>query len=341
MSAPLTANQMARKLRVLAIDGGGLRGIFSLRLLLAIEERCGRPLFEIFDYVIGTSTGGIIALALFDRRLSIQDTIALYDRLGREAFVKKMTGTYAYDHRKLENILKRELGEEVMTDDEDKYVAVVSHRWDQTPNRLALMANYSCDGFEHVRCKAWEAARATSAAPTYFEPAVVGGHQYVDGGLVANNPTLVGYTEAVKLGDVMCVVSVGNGRRPTDVASRSSNPWIWNLANHVVSGSLEASADLQHVVAQSFFDYLDVPFVRLDGTVRHVAFDDPDKAKSWKAAADELLRDRVFAENLNTFCDRYLKIIVPPSPPVSSAKKRRQARVWRDQQDDDDLGNPP
>lgn len=337
-----------RTLRVLALDGGGLRGIFSLRLLLAIEERCRSRIQDLFDYAIGTSTGGLIALALFAKQLSVRETMALYDQLGTKAFVKKLGAlgsAHSYDHTALEALLRDKLGEESLTlSSSTHYVAVVAHRWDRSPNRVALVANYPPVGhFDHVDAASlWEAARATSAAPTCFEPASIGDAQYVDGGLVANNPTLVGFAEATALGRVSCVVSVGTGRPPSDVRPRDANPWIWTLAQDIVAGSLEASADLQHVVAQAFFDYLAIPFIRLDGNVKHPDMDDVTRAKSWLAAADELLRGRIFCDKLHSFCDDHLlpprrlpsDDVLPAPEPEAFSSRRRMARHWL--QDDDD-----
>lgn len=307
-----------KALRVLSLDGGGLRGIFTLRLLEAIERLCGRRIQEIFDYCIGTSTGGIIALALFHAKMSVSETMALYERLGRDAFVKWVLSSspHRYDHKKLEKLLQAEFGAADLGSQTDPYVAVVAHRWDRTPNRLAVFANYSLDKepFEHagLGVPVWAAARATSAAPTFFQPCTVDRRQYVDGGLVANNPVLVGFAEASQLGDVTCVVSVGTGKRPTDVALKKNCPFVWDLAHDLVEGSLEASSHLQHTVADAFFDYLAVPFLRLDGKISHQIIHDASKMSSWIAAADELLYD--VGDKLAAFCNDHLGGMVP-SPP--------------------------
>ncbi len=75
---------MTRKLRVLALDGGGVRGVIPAVVLAEIERVAGRPLVELFDLVAGTSTGGIIALALTvpkpegGPRYTAQDVIHFY-----------------------------------------------------------------------------------------------------------------------------------------------------------------------------------------------------------------------------------------------------------------------
>lgn len=104
-------------------------------------------------------------------------------------------------------------------------VAVTSVQYDVQPCRLVLFCNYNAasSAFPHrnTTAKLWEAARATSAAPTYFShfELKVGNHThfYVDGGLAANNPSLIAYSEAITLwgaSAITCVVSIGTGVSP-------------------------------------------------------------------------------------------------------------------------------
>ena len=89
-----------------------------------------------------------------------------------------------------------------------------------------------------TKCKIWEAARATSAAPTYFRPANIAGHWFVDGGLVANDPSMAALTEAAALfggtENINMLLSVGSGHRESVPIDVNPNPWLWNLANDVV-----------------------------------------------------------------------------------------------------------
>ena len=80
-------------------------------------------------------------------------------------------------------------------------------------------------------CKIWEAARATSAAPTYFRPANIDGRWFVDGGLVANDPSLAALTEATALfggtENINMLLSVGSGHRESVPIEVNPNPWLW------------------------------------------------------------------------------------------------------------------
>ena len=77
----------ARPIRVLAIDGGGLRGLLTLQILKELERRTGRPCHKLFDVIGGTSTGGIIALAI-QEGVPLEFVERLYLHLGRDVFPK-------------------------------------------------------------------------------------------------------------------------------------------------------------------------------------------------------------------------------------------------------------
>ena len=324
---------MAPEFRVLSLDGGGLRGIFTLRLLQEIEAQCGLPIQECFDYVVGTSTGGLIALAIFHCGMSIPECMELYREMGGSAFQKWKLGAgraHAFDHTKLEALLLEKFGDRRMDEARGTKVAVVSHRWDQSPNRLAIFANYDLDPsrsrFERapLGCFVREAARATSAAPTYFEPCAIDcdgvRRQYVDGGLVANDPVLISFAEASTLGVVRSVVSLGTGRLPVEVRPRDPNPWLWTLAHDLVEGSLEASANIQAGVATSIFEYLAIPFLRLDGAVLSNAMEDASKMSSWVAAAEAILAEKPTKRAIRDFCLENVLLAVPDDALLATAR---------------------
>uniref|UniRef100_A0A8D0GVY5 phospholipase A2 n=1 Tax=Sphenodon punctatus TaxID=8508 RepID=A0A8D0GVY5_SPHPU len=188
--------------RLLCLDGGGIRGLLLIQLLIAIEKAAGRPIRELFDWVAGTSTGGILALAVVHGK-PMDYMRCLYFRMKDEVF----RGSRPYESEPLDEFLKKEFGEHTkMTDVQKPKVLVTGTLCDRQPAELHLFRNYKVPeprprpGY---KAKAftpltkpeeqlvWRAARCSGAAPTYFRP--IG--RFLDGGLLANNPTLAAMTE--------------------------------------------------------------------------------------------------------------------------------------------------
>ncbi|XP_030334017.1 85/88 kDa calcium-independent phospholipase A2 isoform X2 [Strigops habroptila] len=237
--------------RLLCLDGGGIRGLVLIQLLLAIEKAVGRPIREIFDWIAGTSTGGILALAIVHGK-SMEYMRCLYFRMKDMVF----RGSRPYESEPLDEFLKKEFGENTkMTDVRRPKVMVTGTLCDRQPAELHLFRNYPVPetktSTEYKTSASfrpltqpedqlvWRAARCSGAAPTYFRP--IG--RFLDGGLLANNPTLDALTEIheynktlIKKGQrqevkkLGLVVSLGTGKPPQVPVSsvdvfRPSNPW--------------------------------------------------------------------------------------------------------------------
>ncbi|XP_067165907.1 85/88 kDa calcium-independent phospholipase A2 isoform X2 [Apteryx mantelli] len=189
--------------RLLCLDGGGIRGLVLIQLLLAIEKAAGRPIREIFDWIAGTSTGGILALAIVHGK-SMDYMRCLYFRMKDMVF----RGSRPYESEPLDEFLKKEFGENTrMTDVQKPKVMVTGTLCDRQPAELHLFRNYpvpetktsteykTTASFKPLTQPedqlVWRAARCSGAAPTYFRP--IG--RFLDGGLLANNPTLDAMTE--------------------------------------------------------------------------------------------------------------------------------------------------
>lgn len=220
--------------RLLCLDGGGIRGLVLVQTLLEIESILKKPIIECFDWIAGTSTGGILALGLAAGK-SLRECQALYFRIKEEAFV----GMRPYNSEGLEKVLKDSLGANtVMSDIEKPKIMITSVLADKKPVDLYLFRNYdapsalleipenstSASPVPPNEQLLWHAARATGAAPSYFRAF----GKFLDGGLIANNPTLDAITEiheynlALKASGreqevipLSLVVSLGTGLIPT------------------------------------------------------------------------------------------------------------------------------
>ncbi|XP_073500388.1 85/88 kDa calcium-independent phospholipase A2 isoform X2 [Phyllobates terribilis] len=282
--------------RLLCLDGGGIRGLVLIQLLIAIEKLAGRPIRELFDWVSGTSTGGILALAIVHGK-SMEYLRCLYFRMKNEVF----RGSRPYESGPLEEFLKREFGEQTkMTDVMHPKVMVTGTLSDRHPAELHLFRNYEQPNtgrqptFKRLATfrpvtgpeeqLVWRAARSSGAAPSYFRP--IG--RFLDGGLLSNNPTLDAMTEVHEYNTCMkrqgkgeqvkklgVVVSLGTGKPPQIQVSsvdvfRPSNPWevmktvvgARELGKMVIDCCTDSDGPAVNR-AQAWCEMIDIPYFRL------------------------------------------------------------------------------
>jgi len=211
-------------MRILSIDGGGIKGLWAASFLATIEERlnernCGNRIYisDYFDLIVGTSTGGIIALALANH-MEAHRIVTFYKDYGPAIFEKRgpsrkekilglclqrdVAGLFKsiYDNQALSNALGKVFGETRTLKEmyEQHHTAVCVSTTDpknckpivfKTPHHDKLIAQ--------LDKKLWEVALATSAAPIFFPIVSLDSEYFVDGGLWANNPSLIALTEAI------------------------------------------------------------------------------------------------------------------------------------------------
>ena len=201
---------MADEVRILSIDGGGIRGIIPATVLAEIEHRTGKRVAELFDLIAGTSTGGILALGLTlgdeagTPRYRASELRDLYLARGSEIFPPLRptwfrSGLGIFDERYREGPLEAVLDEymgEARLKDAIAPVLVPAYEIElrQPFFFRSVRAQADPPKFDYpVR----DAARATSAAPTFFEAARISAPDdthdpfaLVDGGVFANNPSM-------------------------------------------------------------------------------------------------------------------------------------------------------
>lgn len=233
-------------LRILTIDGGGIRGLVPAVVLAELERRAGAPAAELFDLVVGTSTGGIVALGLTAPRdgrpgFAAEELAELYRREGPTIFsrplghrIRTVGNLFGpkYPAAPLEEVLGRYLGDARLRDASTGVVV--------TAYELELRAPFFFRSARAARDPAhdWsmaEVARATAAAPTLFPPVRLGaapqddrdGYTLVDGGVFANNPTMVAYADArtQPSGEDLTVVSLGTGELTQPIRYEDARGW--------------------------------------------------------------------------------------------------------------------
>jgi patatin-like phospholipase/acyl hydrolase len=231
-----------RRFRILSLDGGGIKGLFSATVLAELERRylSGRSIAHYFDLVAGTSTGGILALGL-GAGLTAAELAEVYGRRGGEIFppatstpigrirawwrAKRHYLHYHYERDALERILIEILGDKPFGHStvrlcipafEGKHSEVFVFKTPHHPD-------YKFDRFEPMV----KVALATSAAPTYFRPIKHGGYTLVDGGVWANNPVMLAVVEALICFEVprdqIDVFTLGCGEDPYVVSKTQMN----------------------------------------------------------------------------------------------------------------------
>jgi patatin-like phospholipase/acyl hydrolase len=228
-------------MKALAIDGGGIRGLIPALVLAEIEARTGRPIATMVDLIAGTSTGGIIACALTrPDPMPAEEIAAIYEVDGPSIFdrsaVKIITSANGYlderyDADGLVASLQRHLGTTRLAQATTRVLICVY----DLQARQALLLRSDSDDVSMV-----DAAHATSAAPTYFEPVRLGARTLVDGGVFAINPAVFAYVEAAP--DLLLSLGTGSHTRPLpydDVKGWGRLEW----AEPIIDVVFDASAD--------------------------------------------------------------------------------------------------
>lgn len=317
-------------MRVLSIDGGGIRGLIGALVLAEIERRTQRPTAELFDLVAGTSTGGIIACALArpadgdgggasGPRFSAEELTGLYEdegpRIFHRSLLKRLSSVdgvlderYASDG--LVTALHEYLGDARLS---DALVPLLVPAYDIERRQALFFRSERARADPAFDFALADVAHATSAAPTYFEPAVVtdaaGAQRYalIDGGVFAANPSMSAYVDLVRDGrepDVDVLASLGTGTAIRPLLDEQARGW----------GQLEWARPVIDVLLSSAAETVDFQLAHLlgDRYVRlqqrlETASDDLDDAsprnlRALRAEADRLIRERTAA--IDALCAR-------------------------------------
>ncbi len=186
--------------RILSLDGGGIKGVFPASFLASVEDATGSRVADYFDLIVGTSTGGIIALGL-GLGFSAAEILPLYERLGPRVFqggaswLRRVVAA-KYDPGPLREALQEQFGDRLLGKSSTRLV-VPSLNLETGEVHVYKTAHHPRFERDHKE-RAVDVALATAAAPTYFPvQQTTSAIPLVDGGLWANNPVGMAVVEAV------------------------------------------------------------------------------------------------------------------------------------------------
>jgi len=270
--------------RILALDGGGIRGMIAVEVLKEIEELLREEtggdkdfvLADYFDYISGTSTGAIIAAAL-SLGWSVDKIHNFYIKSGEQMFdkaslLKKFK--YQYEDEALKEMLMKEFGSDTtLGSDKLRTLLMMVMRnattdspWPVCNNPGAKYNSRKRDDC-NLELPLWQLVRASTAAPVYFPPEKVpiGKHNFVfvDGGITTyNNPsfqtflmaTLGPYNLGWETGeDKLLIISIGTGTSPDANADLSPNQMnlLYN-ATSLPSALMFAALNEQDLLCRAF-----------------------------------------------------------------------------------------
>ncbi|KAI1746523.1 hypothetical protein F4782DRAFT_55480 [Xylaria castorea] len=244
--AAFDANEDGAPLKLLSLDGGGIRGISTLIILKYLMKRVNpenppKPC-DYFDLIGGTSTGGIIAIMLGRLRMDVQECIDKYIELSSAAFTPRrskaniiwkvkdkwdVAGAYRSDvlakeiRRAVQDHLESKDPEAVFQDPDSACKVFVCVFTVDRNTPVLLRSYHTQDSIDYLStsdCTIWQAARATSAAATFFDPIQIGRRTFIDGATGMNNPVEEVLKEAKSLwpnaiakGRIQSLLSIGTG----------------------------------------------------------------------------------------------------------------------------------
>jgi uncharacterized protein len=236
---------MAPAFKVLAVDGGGIRGIIPALVLAEIEARAKRPVSELFDLVAGTSTGGIIALGLVKpgadgkAEKSALDIVNIYRQTGKKIFPQTfLQGLHVglvrgakYSAAGLEAVVKDQFGD-IRLKDALKPAIIPAHDVGHQMPMFFKSEKAKLSPADDFAMR--DVVRATTAAPTFFQPTQIqpadasSTFGLIDGGIDAGNPAMCAYAEAIKMGQAgggVLMVSLGTGQQGWSLDFEEASEW--------------------------------------------------------------------------------------------------------------------
>lgn len=304
-----------RPFYILSIDGGGFRGSFAAHVLRRIERERQVSWHATFGMFAGTSTGSILAAGLA-KGLRAETLAKFYSTYGGEIFTPRTVSRLdqkklfmsRYDSRTLRSVLEQEFGNTTLG---QITVPLILPSVDIGNGCVHVFKSPYGNFVRDVNVRLSDAVLASCSAPTYFDPHSVNSYQLADGGLWANNPSLVAVIDAhhrlkIPLSDIR-VLSIGTGKSKTFYPGSENSRKGWGLVTGWKGGKLidlilNLQSDAAHnilclLLGESPLEPRKVCRLTFESDLP-LPMDATNKLRDWIAQAD-----RVFSHNTDRICE--------------------------------------
>jgi patatin-like phospholipase/acyl hydrolase len=318
-----------RTINILSIDGGGIRGIIPAKILAELEEynylkSPGKPLYEAFDIICGTSTGAIIAIGIA-LGVPAKDILKFYTEEAKSIFPKwpwnldKLKSIYRpqYSNKKLlkslHDVYAIPNGRTALLNDAKTRLCIPT--FNGGSGEINVLKTKHNDGYvRDFKIPAHHAALSSASAPIYFPPhSFTFSNEYgkgtnlnmIDGGLFANNPTLIGIFEATDKLDFtfseIKILSLGTGQGKHILKKRWKPPSFryWLLPNPRL---FDIIIDSQSQITEQYISFLNRSLEKIGNSMvyKRIQYDFQDKPISLNTSASkDIERLEIIGEELS------------------------------------------
>lgn len=320
---------MAELKKILSIDGGGIRGIIPGQILVEIEREFGVEVATDFDMVAGTSTGGILACAFLlenpnqphTPKFKSEEVVGLYFERGDKIFdvpffhkIRTAGGILdeKYPANGIEEALQEYFGDAWL---KDLLKPCIITSYDITHRKGHFFGQHKAKNDPDYNFRVKDVARATSAAPTYFECEQImsekgGAFTLIDGGVFVNNPALVAYAEGRNIFEIegeeatakdMKILSIGTGYTRKSYPYKKAKKWgMAEWVQPVIDIMMSGASEVAHYQLDKIYGTIDNPdqYLRIDGDLKSTDIDpDMDCATQENMSKLKEFGQQLFEEN--------------------------------------------
>ena len=264
----------------MSLDGGGVRAIAQVIFLQELERSIGKPTHEIFDFFLGTSAGSANLACLAAREMEAKDILGFWSEENLKETMSKSFWDNAsflqtkpkYDSKGKEKVLSEYFGEQKLGESKNPMGVLTYDIESRTPRILSSYAS------PEISVK--NAVIASSAAPIYYPTyQIEDGSWLIDGGIVANNPCLIAYSEAKKLfpNYRIKVLSIGTGINRKKISGPRSAKWgALSWMRHDILGVMLESSMYHEIIT----DLIGNDYLRINSPLGRVNRRMDDNSKS-------------------------------------------------------------